>query len=83
MLIFSTLEARGGKGSNINTPLNFFGFKFLLRDGLSKALIQLFFVHKYIFYLQLTDVIVDDVITISYAICVLTAKFQFLLTTLH
>ena len=46
-----TLEAlRGGKGVKLTPPpLDFFGFKFLLLDRLSKALAQLFFVSEDIF----------------------------------
>ena len=39
-----TPEVLGGGGRQIDHPLNFFGFIFLLLDRLSKALIQLFFV---------------------------------------
>ena len=46
-----TLEAlRGGGGGQIDPhPLDFFGFKFLLLDRLSKALAQLFLVCEHIF----------------------------------
>ena len=72
-----TLEALGGGGEERGaggvklTPLDFFGFKFLLHDRLSKALAQLFLVFT------LSDVISDDVIVKSHAIYVLTAKSQF------
>ena len=41
-----TLEGigRGGGEGQIDTPLDFFGFKFLFLDRLPKALVQLFFV---------------------------------------
>ena len=51
------------------------GFKFLLLDRLSKALVQLFCVREHIFG-HLSDVTTDDVIIECHAICVLTAKFQ-------
>ena len=48
-----TLEALGGGGKGGGgvklTPLDFFGFKFLLHDRLSKALAQLFLVCEHIF----------------------------------
>ena len=45
-----TLEAlRGGGGQIDPPPLDFFGFKFLFLDRLSKALAQLFLVCDYIF----------------------------------
>ena len=71
-----TLEPLRGGGSNWPPP-RFFGFKFLLLDRLSKALAQLFLVCEHIFWHQLSDVIGDDVIAKSHAICVLTAKSQF------
>ena len=43
-----TLEALGG-GHIDPPPLDFFGFKFLLLDRLSKALAQLFLVCEHIF----------------------------------
>ena len=39
----------GGGGGQIDPPLDFFGFKFLLLDRLSKALAQLFLVCEHIF----------------------------------
>ena len=45
-----TLEALGGGGGQIDPPpLDFFGFKILLLDRLSKALAQLFLVCEHIF----------------------------------
>ena len=45
-----TLEAlRGGGGVKLTPTLDFFGFKFLLLDRLSKALAQLFLVCEHIF----------------------------------
>ena len=46
------------------------GFKFLLLDRLSKALVQLFFVREHIFGHLLSDVTTDDVIIKCHAICV-------------
>ena len=57
--------------------LDFYGFKFLLLDRLSKALAQLFLVCKHIFWYWLNDVTGDDIIAKSHAICVLTVKSQF------
>ena len=58
-----TLEALKGRGgSNWPPPLDFFGFKFLPLDRLSKALAQLFLVCEHIFWHYLSDVISDDVI---------------------
>ena len=39
-----TLEGIGGGEGQIDTSLDFFGFKFLFLDRLPKALVQLFFV---------------------------------------
>ena len=77
-----TLEALrgwgGGGGSNWPPPLlEFFGFKILLLNRLLKALAQLFLVCEHIFWHQLSDVIGNDIIAKSHAICVLTAKSQF------
>ena len=44
-----TLEALRGGGGKLTPPLDFFGFKFLLLDRLSKALAQLFLVYEHIF----------------------------------
>ena len=44
-----TLEALRGGGVKLTPPLDFFGFKFLLLDRLSKALAQLFLVCEHIF----------------------------------
>ena len=46
-MMYVTLEAL--KGGQVNPPLDFFGFKFLFLDRLSKALAQLFLVCEYIF----------------------------------
>ena len=48
-LRFNPRSLGGGGGGVKLTPLNFFGFKFLLLDRLSKALAQLFLVCKHIF----------------------------------
>ena len=40
---------RGVRGVKLTHPLDFFGFKFLLLDRLSKALAQLFLVCQHIF----------------------------------
>ena len=47
--VLLTLETLRGGGVNLN-PLDFFGFKFLLLDRLSKALAQLFLVCEHIFW---------------------------------
>ena len=50
IFILLTLEAlKGGGGGQVDSPLDFFGFKFLLLDRLSKALAQLFLVCEHIF----------------------------------
>ena len=62
---------------SLTPEANFLGFKFLLLDRLSKALAQLFLVCEHIFWHWLSDVIGDDVIAKSHAICVLAAKSLF------
>ena len=47
--ILLTLEALR-EGGQIDPPLDFFGFKFLLLDRLSKALAELFLVCEHIFW---------------------------------
>ena len=50
VLIINPRSLEGGEGGvKLNPPLNFFGFKFLLLDRLSKALAQLFLVCEHIF----------------------------------